>query len=226
MILTQPSAYNYELNSDGQCYLVPGLEPLSAEEWCARHPDAVEYFEPRGYRRIPLTTCSGGDALDESLTSEPCTGHEEEYERKHRVSGVAIFFAVTVPFALAGVAGWYVWRNWKNQFGQIRLGESGGFGGFGGFGAVDSEAPWVRYPVMAVSAVVAVVAALPLVATSLWRAATSAYRRVGGGGGGGWLRGAGGRYTTRDSFARRRGDYAVVDDVEGELLGDESDEEL
>lgn len=202
---------------------MPGHSPLSAEEWCSRHPDAVEYYEEARYRRIPLTTCSGGATLDQSLRSIPCTGHEEEYERRHRVSGTAIFFAVTVPFALAGAAGWYVWRNWKSQFGQIRLGEGSGFG------VVDSEAPWVRYPVIAVSAVVAVVAALPLVATSLWRATTSAYRRVSGGGGGGggsWWQSGARRYTTRDSFARRRGDYAVVDDVEGELLGDDSDEEV
>lgn len=213
------SAYNYELDSSGQCSLVPGLSPLSAEEWCARHPDAVEYFEPTGYRRIPLTTCSGGATLDTALRSVPCGGHEEEYERRHRVSGAAIFFAVTVPIALAAGAGWYVWRNWRAKFGQIRLGEGGGMG-------FDSEAPWVRWPVVAVSAVVAVVAALPLVATSLWRAATGAYRRVsqgGGGGGGGWFSRGGGRYTTRDSFARSMGDY---DDVEGELLGEESDEEV
>lgn len=201
---------------------MPGLSPLSAGEWCSRHPDAVEYFEPTGYRRIPLTTCSGGATLDESLNSVPCEGHEEEYERKHRVSGVAIFFAVTVPFALAGAAGWYVWRNWKSQFGQIRLGEGGGFGG----PAFNSDAPWVRVPVIVVSAIVAVVAAMPLVASSLWRAATSAYRGVAGGSGGSWLRGGSRRYTTRDSFARSRGDYAVVDDVEGELLGDDSDEEF
>lgn len=213
------SAYNYELDSSGQCNLVPGLSPLSAEEWCARHPDAVEYFEPTGYRRIPLTTCRGGANLDSALRSVPCGGHEEEYERRHRVSGVAIFFAVTVPIALAAGAGWYVWRNWRAQFGQIRLGEGGGLG-------IDSDAAWVRYPVVVVSAVVAVVAALPLVATSLWRAATSAYRGVAtgvGGGGGGWFSRGGGRYTTRDSFARSMGDY---DDVEGELLGEESDEEV
>ncbi|SPN97008.1 probable Vacuolar protein sorting/targeting protein 10 [Cephalotrichum gorgonifer] len=213
-------AYNFELDSSGQCNLVPGLSPLTAEEWCSRHPDATEYFEPTGYRRIPLTTCSGGQALDEALSSVACAGHEEEYERKHGVSGVAIFFAVVIPFALAGAAGWYVWRNWHTKFGQIRLGESRGF-------EFDGDSPWVQYPVMALSAVVAVVAALPLVATSLWRAATSAYRRVGSGGGGGWLNGgAGRRYTTRDSFARSMGDYAVVDDVEGELLGDDSDEEV
>lgn len=204
---------------------MPGLSPLSVEEWCKLHPDEPEYYEPTGYRRIPLTTCEGGRELDKSLNSQPCKGHEEEYEKRHKVSGVVIFFAVTIPFALAGAAGWWVWRNWKSQFGQIRLGEPNAF---------NSEAPWVRYPVIAVSAVVALVAALPLVATSLWRAATSTYQRVGGGGGGGGGSGSGRswfsrgprRFTTRDSFARGMGDYADVDDVEGELLGDDSDEDI
>ncbi|CAI4216675.1 unnamed protein product [Parascedosporium putredinis] len=217
-------AYNYELDGSGQCSLVPGLSPLSVEEWCKLHPDEPEYYEPTGYRRIPLTTCEGGRELDKSLNSQPCKGHEEEYEKRHKVSGVVIFFAVTIPFALAGAAGWWVWRNWKSQFGQIRLGEPNAF---------NSEAPWVRYPVIAVSAAVALVAALPLVATSLWRAATSTYQRVGGGGGGGgggasrsWFSRGPRRFTTRDSFARGMGDYADVDDVEGELLGDDSDEDI
>ncbi|PKS10503.1 hypothetical protein jhhlp_002255 [Lomentospora prolificans] len=213
-------AYNYELDSNGQCSLVEGLSPLSVEEWCKLHPDEPEYYEPTGYRRIPLTTCERGRELDKSLNSLPCKGHEEEYERRHRVSGVAIFFAVTIPFVLAGAAGWWVWRNWKSQFGQIRLGEPSAF---------DNEAPWVKYPVIAVSAVVAVVATVPLAATSLWRAATSTYQRVSGGSSGGgrsWLYGGTRRFTTRDSFARGMGDYADVDDVEGELLGEDSDEEI
>lgn len=52
-------------------------------------------------------------------------------------------------------------------------------------------------------------------ASSLWRDARTTF---------GGSRPA--RFTTRDSFARGRGDYAVVDDDEGELLGDESDEDV
>ena len=39
-------------------------------------------------------------------------------------------------------------------------------------------------------------------------------------------RGSGKRFTTRDSFARGTGDYAVVDTDEGELLGEDSDEDV
>jgi len=162
---------------------------------------------------------------------QTCPGHEKEYEEKHRASGVAIFFAVTIPIAIACAAGWWVWRNWSGKFGQIRLGEQGS-------AVFDSDQPWVRYPVIALSALVAVVVALPVVAASIWRTARGAAERwgLGGPGGrGGWSRLSGGsgfanggnrRFTTRDSFARGSGDYAVVDDDEGELLGEDSDEEV
>jgi hypothetical protein len=78
----------------------------------------------------------------------------------------------------------------------------------------DGEAPYIKYPVLVIAGLVAVAQALPLLATSLWRSASNAFGR-----------GANRRFTTRDSFARGRGDYAVVDEDEGELLGDESDEE-
>ena len=50
----------------------------------------------------------------------------------------------------------------------------------------------------------------------------------GSGGRGAWSRvgGGAGPFTTRDSFARGRGDYAVVDEDEGELLGEDSDEDV
>lgn len=68
---------------------------------------------------------------------------------------------------------------------------------------------------MAIAGVVAIAQALPLLGSSLWRSVSSALGRS-----------RGTRFTTRDSFARGRGDYAVVDEDEGELLGEESDEEV
>ena len=157
--------------------------------------------------------------MDKTSTEHPCDGYEEEFKKKHRTSGLAIFFAVLIPFAAAGGIGWYVWRNWNGKFGQIRLGENSS--------TFDSDQPWIKYPVIAISAVVAVFAALPYLATGLWRAATSTYERVRGGGRSqSWFSGGTRRFTTRDSFARGRGDYSAVDDDEGELLGEESDEEV
>ncbi|RYO75072.1 hypothetical protein DL762_010213 [Monosporascus cannonballus] len=214
--------YNFELGNHNQCKLVEGLKPMSAEQYCAEHPDEVTFYEPSGFRRIPLTTCKGGNEMDKVLTAHPCPGHEEEFERARRASGVAIFFAVIIPVALASLAGWWVWRNWQGKFGQIRLGEQS---------SLDNGAPWVKYPVVAVSAVVALVGTLPLLAGSLWRSISLVFDRFRGGGSGrgeySWLHGGRQRrFTTRDSFARGRGDYAVVDEDEGELLGDDSDDEV
>jgi hypothetical protein len=67
---------------------------------------------------------------------------------------------------------------------------------------------------MAISAVAALVIALPALLASIWRGVSSLFRG---------RRTA--RYTTRSSFARGA-DYAPVDEDEGELLGDESDEDV
>ncbi|KAJ4271974.1 vacuolar protein sorting/targeting protein PEP1 [Fusarium torreyae] len=208
-------AYNFELDNHGQCSLVPGHEPLSGQEWCKQHSNETSWFVPTGYRRIPLTTCEGGQELDKTSEEHPCAGYEEEFERKHGTSGWAIFFAIVLPIAAAAAFGWYAWRNWSGKFGQIRLGDNST--------TFDSDQPWIKYPVIAISGVAAVVAALPLVLTSLWRSATGVYERVSSRSrGDNWSR----RFTTRDSFARGRGDYSMVDDDEGELLGEESDEEV
>lgn len=206
---------------------MPGLAPVDHIQYCKENPEAVEYWEPTGYRKIPLSTCDGGLEMDKLGASHACPGKEEEYETRHGISGVGLFFAITVPFAIAGAAGWWVYRNWNSKFGQIRLGESNSNPGFGN-GAFDSDSPFVRYPIMAVSAVVAVAGAIPLLAAALWRSGVAAVDRMRYGGGGGFSRLSGGArpFTTRDSFARGRGDYAHVDDDEGELLGEDSDEEV
>lgn len=209
-------AYNYELHDDGQCKLVPGLQPLSGEEWCKLNPNETVWYAPTGFRRAPSTTCKNGKELDKNLDDHPCAGYEEEYERTHRTSGVAIFFAVVIPFALAGAIGSYVYRNWNGKFGQIRLGEASS-------ATFDSDQPWIKYPVIAISAAAAILASLPLLVGSLVRSASSSFGNRGHGRS--WFSSTA-RFTTRDSFARSRGAYTVVEDVEGELLGEDSDEEF
>ena len=62
--------------------------------------------------------------MDKSIAN-PCPGHEDNFNKKHGISGVAVFFAVIIPFAAAAGVGYWVWRNWTSKFGQIRLGEQG-----------------------------------------------------------------------------------------------------
>ena len=199
------SDYNYETDTDGSCQLVKGLAPPDHSQVCRDDPKRVKYYVPTGYRRIPLSECVGGHELAEyDAVERICPGHKQEYlESRPGLSGFWLFIvAVVLPVGVASAVGYWVWRNWDGKFGRIRLGgDSSG-----------TQQPWIAYPIMVVSAVVAVLAAIPLVVGSLWRSVSGLF-------------GGGKRYTTRSSFARGRGDYAVVDPDEDELLGDDEDEE-
>ena len=212
--------YNYEPGADGQCNLVPGVEKPDPETVCEKNPELEEYNEVTGYRRIPLTTCQGGRELDQTSRKYPCPGHQEEFEKKHSISGIGLFFAIILPIVAAAGVGYWVWQNWDNKFGRIRLGD-GGYLGTGPGDPFDRDAPWIKYPVLAISGLVAVVAALPMVIGSIIRMITTRVGRSGGSSRGGFNR----PYTSRSSFQRSRGNYAVVDPDEGELLGEDSDEE-
>lgn len=161
----------------------------------------------------------------DKIVARPCPGKEDDFKEKHGTSGFVIFLAVIIPFLVAAGVGYWVWTNWNQKgFGQIRLGEScksftSPFYIYNvltiGIASFDSEAPYIKYPVLVLAGVVAVAQALPLLAASLWRSGSNLMGR-----------GSSRRFTTRDSFSRGRGDYAVVDEDEGELLGDDSDEEV
>ena len=122
--------------------------------------------------------------------------------------------------------GYWVYQNWDGKFGRIRLGD-----GAAGTGDVfDADKPWIRYPIMGISAVVAVGAAMPLVIASAWRGVMGLFGRGGGygrvGGADGWGRGQGGlgTYRSRSDFSRGSR-YAVGDVDEDELLGEDDDDD-
>ena len=208
--LTGNSDYNNERKSDNTCGLVPGFNQPDHEAACSADPSLKKYYKPTGYRKIPISWCDGGDEEKYLGQDLPCPGHVPEYEAEHPggLSGFAFFLiAIVLPIAAAGGIGYWVWTRYQQgSFGRIRLGDSSGGSAF------DAEQPWVKYPVAALSAIVAVVAAVPLLIGAGW----SALRGLFGGSR---------RYTTRQSFARGRGDYAVVDPDEDELLGDDDDDE-
>ena len=235
--------YNYEMQADGTCQLVPGLQPADHQANCQNNRKQVEFWYPTGYRRIPLTTCDGGRELDK-LESVPCPGHEEEYEKKHGISGLGLFFAIFVPVVVAAAIGYWAYTKWQSNgggFGQIRLGEGlGGAGAATGGSGGGGDPLWIKVPVVVVSGVVAVVKATPLLVMSLFRSARG-YVPVGGGSGSasagrfgvgrgtnvGSGGGYGAPYRSRDAFSRRGQDYtSVVED--DELLGDglDDDEEV
>lgn len=176
---------------------------------CKEDPDRIEYWEPTGYRRIPQTTCVDGSKYDQ-IVSKPCPSKEEEYRKKHGISGAGLFFAIVIPVLVAGAAGYFVYTKWDGKFGQIRLGESTGTSQ----SLLSRDSLLVTVPIAVIAGIVAVARAIPLLLTSLWRSA-SGYAQIGRGRSHGYSR----PYSSRGSFAARRGDYASVVDDEDELLG-------
>lgn len=191
-----------------------GLSKPDHSEQCKNDPDLVQWWEPTGYRKIPQSTCEGGQRYDQD-TPHPCPDKEKEFEKKHGISGAGLFFAIVTPIAAAAAFGYYVYTRWDGKFGQIRLGENSVPSSQGWF-ARDSAL--IAAPVAIIAGVVAVAQALPLLAASLWRSASGYV--------GARSRGYQRPYATRGSFAARRGDYTHVVDDEDELLGaDEFDED-
>ncbi|OJD19790.1 hypothetical protein AJ78_00290 [Emergomyces pasteurianus Ep9510] len=198
--------YNYEPQNDGTCAPVPGLDPLDPKLVCTEDPKAVEWYEPTGYRRIPLSRCEGGKQLNH-IIAHPCPNKEEEFEKKHpRLRGIGLFFVIVIPIGLAIAAGYYVYGHWDGKFGRIRLGDTGSGGFF------DRDSLFITIPVTIVAGVVAVATALPLLVSSLWRSVRG-YVRIPG------RSSSRQPYSSRGAFAARRGDYVGVVDDEDELLG-------
>jgi hypothetical protein len=167
-----------------------------------------------------MTTCQRGIEYDK-LRSRPCPDHEADYDKKHGISGLGLFFAVVVPFAAAGAIGYYAWTHWRHQlrgFGQIRLGDN-----MGSSRLASGDSPLITVPVAIVAGTWAVAKATPLLAMSLWRSVRE-HIPVGGGRSGGWMGRPTAPYTSRGAFSARRQDYSHVVADEDELLGDEMDD--
>lgn len=209
-------AFNYERNEqDGNCHKIAGLPDVDPKEVC-KDPNVTGYNEPSPYRRSPLDTCKGGEETKFLGESHPCPGKEDEWKEEHRgISGAGLFFAIVVPIAVAAGVGYFVYRRYAGNFGQIRLGDATSGPSF----STDSRV--IAWPIAFVSAIAAGVMAIPGVVGAVARGVKE---RVGGRRRAGW-RNAG--YTSRNSFARGRGNYSAVGgaELENDLLGEESDED-
>jgi hypothetical protein len=197
--------FNYQRVNDGTCKLVPGYSPPDHSKMCDEFPDAVEYWEPTGYRRIPLSTCQGGQELDH-VVSYPCPGKEDEYKEKHRgLHGFGLFFVIVLPIGMTGVIGYILWDHYSKRYGQIRLGEED-----------DDQPAVIRYAIISMAAIVAVASVVPSVFKSVYSHIEYA------------IRSRTTRYTSRNAFARGRQRYTAVDtEDEGELLhGNSSDDDV
>ncbi|GME85402.1 unnamed protein product [Ambrosiozyma monospora] len=86
------------------------------------------WWEPTGYRKIPLSSCKGGVELDKWV-SHACPGKSDDYDKKHGTGlhGFALFVVIFVPLAAFASSAWFVYdkgirRNGGfSRFGEIRL---------------------------------------------------------------------------------------------------------
>ncbi|KAK9476022.1 hypothetical protein V1514DRAFT_338145 [Lipomyces japonicus] len=165
---------NYAIATDGTCQLINGYTAPDHSVVCRQFPNTIEWYDPTGYRKIPLSTCSGGLELDKS-TAHACLGHEGEFDRRHAGIGWGtIFFLVLLFFVIASVIAYVIWQHYYGQYGQIRLGETDFETRFS---HLDTNNPLIKVPVIALSAVVAFVGAVPVILSTVWSNITGKHSR-------------------------------------------------
>lgn len=126
--------YNYQRQPDNTCKLVKGLSPADRKKEECKKEGAFEYFEPTGYRRIPLSTCEGGKQFD-SWNAMPCPGKQKEFNQHYGrdVGFGGALLIMVIPVAVFLFATWFVYdrgirRNGGfKQLGQIRLDDDDDF---------------------------------------------------------------------------------------------------
>lgn len=120
--------YNYVRAKDGTCKLVEGFSPPDHSLVCSKDEKLLQFWEPTGYRKIPLSTCKDGKQFDKWI-AHPCPGKEREFEHRHRMSGAAVCAVILIPTLVFIFAVWFVYdkgvrRNGGfSRLGEIRLGE-------------------------------------------------------------------------------------------------------
>ncbi|SCW04358.1 LAFE_0H11782g1_1 [Lachancea fermentati] len=120
--------YNFYKAKDGTCKLVEGLDPSEPSDICKK-TDAIEYFNPTGYRKVPMSTCVKGLELDKATVPKACPGKEKQFNEKYKVNRISLVFIIGVPLFIFVFATWFVYdrgirRNGGfARFGEIRLGD-------------------------------------------------------------------------------------------------------
>ncbi|KAG5366909.1 Vacuolar protein sorting/targeting protein 10 [Yarrowia sp. B02] len=147
--------FNYVRDRDGTCKLVNGASPPDHAQQCKENPNLVEYYVSTGYRKIPLSTCKGGQELDKG-EAIPCPGKKGEFNKKHGggLGVIGTFFVIIVPIAMACIIGFMVFQHYQSKFGVIRLGDEDSF-------ASSSSNPVVQQALKGLAYVVAGVTMIP-----------------------------------------------------------------
>ncbi|GAB1518497.1 vacuolar protein sorting/targeting protein PEP1 [Rhizoctonia solani] len=107
--------FNYVRNSAGDCVLTPGAEPLPNDDTCPG--DASVWYERTAYRKIPHSSCEGGDRKDRG-PEHPCLGIGSH--------GYLFWgFVVMIPIIFAGLVGLH-FKKHGFATGAIRLPDNTG----------------------------------------------------------------------------------------------------
>ncbi|EIM80281.1 Oligoxyloglucan reducing end-specific cellobiohydrolase [Stereum hirsutum FP-91666 SS1] len=103
--------FNYARNSDGQCVLASGTQPLPPDDSCRNGEDY--WYDRTAYRKIPYSTCEDGLALHQG-SRHVCPGI--------RAHGAAFwFFVLVLPFIFTASVAWWYYRKSGLARGMIRL---------------------------------------------------------------------------------------------------------
>lgn len=109
------SEFNYERNSEGKCVLSAGRTPLANDDTCRN--DAEFWYERTAYRKIPFSSCEGGNRPDLGAKHQ-CPG----------IAGHSGFFwwiMVLIPISLAALVGYSYYRRGGMSRGYVVLTWSG-----------------------------------------------------------------------------------------------------
>jgi len=109
--------FNHVLDSNGNCVLVPGATALTSDDTCPYGEDY--WYERTAYRKIPYSSCEGGDRLDRGR-AHACPG----------IRGHGFFFwlfVLFIPASLASLVGYWFYRRSGLARGTIRLPGGGDF---------------------------------------------------------------------------------------------------
>ncbi|CCH42175.1 transmembrane sorting receptor [Wickerhamomyces ciferrii] len=114
--------WNYEKDSNGECKLISGYTPPDHSDVCKK-PGVEEYWLATGYRRIPLTTCEGGQEFDK-VEAKPCAGKEAEFKARHKgLTGLSLALVIIIPILTAATFVYFIYYKYVGKYGQIKLGD-------------------------------------------------------------------------------------------------------
>ncbi|KAJ3573829.1 hypothetical protein NP233_g2168 [Leucocoprinus birnbaumii] len=103
--------FNHVRNADGECVLVPGLQPLPPDTSCQN--DEEYWYERTAYRLIPYSSCEG-DYRPDRGTAHRCAGFKSK-------GPLFWLLMLLLPFGFTALVAYHYYRRGGHRRGTIRL---------------------------------------------------------------------------------------------------------